>query len=106
MITVDLNNSSDEKTNMTNQDSITSDTRKSVFKDPGMLIKAFQIMLTFFYGLFIANAISDKLIPRTDDASVFAVIKILMGGINIIITVFSLIVVWRKKTTLIFYLLL
>ncbi|CAF0823517.1 unnamed protein product [Brachionus calyciflorus] len=84
----------------------TNDNKKGFNKDPQVIVKAFRIALTFFYGIFFANAIFDNLIGGIpyviEDATAFPIIKITIGALIIILTIVAMIGIWRKIWPLIF----
>jgi hypothetical protein len=72
------------------------------------LIKALEIVLTLFYGQFIANAIYDNFlrgIPEIiqDSTAYFSIVKVTIGILICAITMFSLVVIWLKIWKLIFF---
>lgn len=71
------------------------------------LVKIFRIMLIFFYGQFFANAIFTNIIHSVpvliaQPEKVYPDIKVALGVIMIIHTLFSVCVIWIKNWRLIF----
>lgn len=69
-------------------------------------IKVFQVVLTLFYGQYISNSIFDNFIitipELINDPTWYYIIKVMMGVIIFITSIFSLFVVWLKHFRLIF----
>jgi hypothetical protein len=65
-------------------------------------VKFIEILLTLFYGQFIANAIYDNLIRGIPDlvrepTGYYNIIKVVLGCVIIAVTIYSMIVIWLKK---------
>ena len=70
------------------------------------LIKISRILLTLFYGQFLANAIYSNLmrgIPQLINKPIefYPVFKVTLGSLMFILTVYSMIVIWMKLWRLI-----
>lgn len=64
-------------------------------------LKAIEIVLTLFYGQFVANAIYDNFIRGIPDLvreqTYYNIIKVTLGLIMIALAIYSMIVIWLKK---------
>jgi hypothetical protein len=71
-----------------------------------VVIKAFRISLTLFYGQFVANGIYDNLIRTipylVDSQSAYSIIKVVIGVLIIALTVFAMVSIWIRQRILIF----
>ena len=71
-------------------------------------IKILRILLTLFYGLFLAIAIYKNFIPAIQHfiekkpIDFYTVFKIILGSLMVILTVYSMIVIWTKIYRFIF----
>jgi hypothetical protein len=82
---------------------------KKTMNDHVKETKSFQVVITLFYGQFISSAIFENLIrtipDMTEEKSIQPnygqIIKVIMGCVFIILSVVSLIAVWKKKFNII-----
>ena len=65
-------------------------------------VKIIEIILTLFYGQFIANAIYEHLIrgiPELirESTSYFNIFRVVLGAVIIFVSIYSVLVIWYKK---------
>jgi hypothetical protein len=71
-------------------------------------VKLIEIVLTLFYGQFIANAIYENLIrgiPEliSESTSYFNIFRVVFGVVIIIVAIYSIFVIWLKKYQLMIF---
>jgi hypothetical protein len=71
-------------------------------------VKLIEIVLTLFYGQFIANAIYENLIRGVpelirESTSYFNIFRVVFGVVIIIVAIYSIFVIWLKKYQLMIF---
>ena len=71
-------------------------------------VKLIEIVLTLFYGQFIANAIYENLIRGVpelvrESTSYFNIFRVVFGVVIIIVAIYSVFVIWLKKYQLMIF---